>query len=186
MIFNEERVLLKNGQECILRSPGGGADAEVVLSHLRRTSGETDYLVRYPEEVTLTVEEEEAFLERYRTDPRSVMIVALVDGKIIASAGLSCVMDVMKYRHRAEFGLSVQKDYWNLGIGTRLIGALLQFAEAAGYEQVELEVVSSNEQAVRLYRKFGFEIYGTRERTSKLKNGTFSSDHLMALNFESL
>ncbi len=180
MIFNEERVLLKNGRECVLRS-AAGTDAEAVLSHLKRTSEETDYLVRYPEEVTLTVAEEETFLEKYRTDPRSVMIVALVDGKLIASAGLGCVMDVMKYRHRAVFGLSVQKDYGNLGIGTKLISSLLQFAEAAGYEQVELEVVSSNEQAVSLYRKFGFEIYGTRERSSKLKNGTYSSDHLMVL-----
>lgn len=178
MNLAEKRVLLKNGQECTLKSPGS-SDAEVILAHLKQTAGETDYLIRYPEEVTLTVKEEEEFLANYQDDPKSVMILALVDGKIVGIAGLSCVQDVMKYRHRAGFGISVQKACWNLGIGTMLIQELIRFAETAGYEQVELEVVGENEQAVRLYQKLGFEIYGTRERSSKYKDGTYSSDHLM-------
>lgn len=178
MNFGEKHVMLKNGQECTLKSPGS-SDAEAILAHLRQTSGETDYMIRYPEEVTLTVKEEEEFLENYQADPKSVMISALVDGKIVGVVGLSCVQDVMKYRHRAGFGISVQKAYWNLGIGTLLITELLRFAETAGYEQVELEVVGENEQAVRLYQKLGFEIYGTRERSSKYKDGRYSSDHLM-------
>lgn len=180
MIFDEKRMILKNGKECILRSPAP-EDAEALLSYLRQTSAETDFISRYPEEVTMTIREEEEFLAKYMADPKCMIILALIDGEIAASAGLSCVMNMQKYSHRAIFGVSVQKRYWNLGIGTILITELIEAAEKAGYEQLELEVVCENEQAVRLYRKLGFEIYGTRERSFKYKDGTYSSDYLMLL-----
>lgn len=180
MILEEKHIILKNGMDCIMRSPEP-ADAQATLLHLRQTSAETDFISRYPEEVTLTVEEEEAFLEKYQDDPKCLMIVALVDGKIVASGGLSCVMDLKKYRHRAEFGISVQKGYWNQGVGTGILGELIKEAEKAGYDQLELEVDCGNEQAVRLYQKLGFRIYGTRERTFKFKDGNYSSFYLMLL-----
>ena len=179
MIFAEERLLLKNGKECILRS-GTGSDAEEVLAYLKKTAGETDFLTRYPEEISMTIEEERAFLEGKRMSPKDVMIVAAVDKKIIAGAGLNCLIDVIKYRHRATLGLSIEKEYWNLGLGTKLMESALGCAGTAGYEEVELEVYCDNERAVRLYQKFGFEIYGTRARASKNKDGSYFAEYLMA------
>lgn len=178
MIFAAECVLLKNGKECILRSPTG-SDAEAMLACLKKTAGETDFLTRYPEEVTMTPEEEATYLEARKTDPKDVMIVAVIDEKIVASAGLTCVMDVIKYRHRATLGLAIEKEYWNLGLGRKLIDSALGCARTVGYEQVELEVDCNNERAIKLYQKFGFEIYGTRERTSKNKDGSYSAEYLM-------
>lgn len=180
MILEEKQIVLKNGSKCILRSPGPG-DAEATLFHLRQTGGETDFISRYPEEVKLTVEEEEAFLEKARTDSKSLMISAAVEGKIVATAGLNCVMDIIKYRHRAELGISVQKEYWNQGIGTAILTELINEAAKAGYDQMELEVDCKNGQAVKLYQKLGFTIYGTRECSFKFKDGTYSSHHLMLL-----
>ncbi|HVI39973.1 MAG TPA: GNAT family N-acetyltransferase [Anaerovoracaceae bacterium] len=178
MVFEEKRVALKAGIACILRSPGPD-DAEAVLAHLRQTSEETNFMIRYPEEIILTVKEEEEFLEKYQTDQKSMMISAVIDGKIIANAGLSCVMDTIKYRHRAVFGISIQKEYWNMGIGTAILSELIRWAPNAGYEQLELEVACENERAVRLYKKMGFEIYGTRECSCKYRDETYSSDYLM-------
>lgn len=181
MVFEEKRVILKNGKECILRSPGYG-DAEAVLQLLKLASAETDFMIRYPEEITMTVKEEEEFLDKTVNDPKSLMIVASVDGKIIADGGFHGIMDMAaKYSHRASFGIGVQKEYWNLGIGTMIVTELINYAEKAGFEQLELEVDCSNEQAVRLYQKLGFRIYGTRERSFKFKDGTYSSDYLMLL-----
>ena len=52
MVFEEKRVALKDGMACILRSPGSD-DAEAILSHLRQTSEETNFMIRYPEEIML-------------------------------------------------------------------------------------------------------------------------------------
>jgi ribosomal protein S18 acetylase RimI-like enzyme len=180
VIFEEKHVSLKNGEDCILRSPSP-SDAQELLAHLKQTSRETDYMLRYPEEVVKTVAEEEAFIANYLENPKSMLISAVIDGRIIANAGLSCVMDVYKYRHRAEFGISVKREYWHLGIGTLLLTEIIECAEKAGYEQLELEVSCENERAVSLYRRLGFEVFGTRERSFKFKDGTYSSDYLMLL-----
>ncbi len=181
MIFAEKRVTLKNGKECILRSPGP-EDAEAVLDHLKLASTETDFMIRYPEEITMTVKEEEEFLEKSLDDPKSLMIAAEVDGKIIADGGFHCIMDkAAKYSHRASFGIAVKKEFWNMGIGRMIVTELISYAEKAGYEQLELEVDCGNGQAVKLYEKMGFGIYGTRERSFKFKDGTYSSFYLMLL-----
>jgi len=170
--------LLKNGKECILRSLGH-EDAESMLSYLKQIFGETEFMTRYPEEVLMTAEEEADFLAKSQIDPRDLMLCAVVDGEIIGSASLSCVMDAAKCRHRAVLGISVLKEYWNQHIGTALMTELIEWGAKAGYEQLELEVDCSNDQAVKLYHRFGFEIYGTRERSFKLKDGSYSSFYLM-------
>lgn len=181
MIFEEKKITLKNGKECILRSPGP-EDAEAVLDHLRLASTETVFMIRYPEEITTTVKEEEEFLEKSLNDPKGLMIAAEVDGRIIADGGFRPIMDMAsKYSHRTSFGIAIKKEFWNLGIGRMIVTELIRYAEKAGYEQMELEVDCSNDQAIRLYQKLGFRIYGTRERSFKFKDGTYSSDYLMLL-----
>ena len=181
MNFEEKRVTIKNGKECILRSPGP-EDAEAVLAHLRQASTETDFMIRYPEEITMTVKEEEEFLIKSRDDSKSLMLVAEVGGNIIADGGFHSIMDMAeKYSHRVSFGIAVKKEFWNMGIGKMIVTELIKYAEKSGYEQMELEVDCSNDQAVRLYEKLGFRIYGTRERSFKFKDGTYSSFYLMLL-----
>ena len=46
--------------------------------------------------------------------------------------------------------------------------------EKLGYEQVELEVLESNENATYLYKKLGFKECGRIPNGIKLKNGNYS------------
>ena len=75
-------------------------------------------------------------------------------------AGISSVGPKSKVRHRADFGISVDKAYWGLGIGRALTEACIECAKAAGYAQVELSVVADNAQAIALYESFGFTAFG--------------------------
>ena len=65
MIIEETQLSLKDGRKAVLKNPMP-EDAEAVLFHMKQTAGETDFLVRYPEEIHLTVEEEKEFLEDLR------------------------------------------------------------------------------------------------------------------------
>ena len=65
-----------------------------------------------------------------------------------------------KLKHRAEFGISVDKAYWGLGIGRALTNACIECARAAGYAQLELEAVAENKNALALYESVGFVEYG--------------------------
>lgn len=181
MKYEEKLIVLKNGTNCTLRSPGSD-DAEAMLSLLKQTSGETGFISRYPEEITMSVEAEKEFLTEQQTNPKSMMISAVIDGKIIGNAGISCVQNNIKYLHRAVLGIAVQKEYWNLGIGMKILAELIIWAREIGYEQIELEVLCKNVRAVELYKKFGFEVYGTREKSFKFKDNTYASEFLMLKN----
>ena len=79
---------------------------------------------------------------------------------MVGSAGIGRIGGKEKVRHRAEFGISVDKAWWGLGIGRALTQACIECAKAAGYAQLELEVVADNRRAVALYESEGFAEYG--------------------------
>ena len=74
-------------------------------------------------------------------------------------------------RHRASFGISVEKASWGLGIGRALTQACIECARAAGYSQLELDVVSANETAVSLYKSTGFVEYGRNPKGFRTRSG---------------
>ena len=53
----------------------------LLLTGCSQTADETDFLLRYPEEITMTVEQEETFIERINQSENNYMIICLVDGK---------------------------------------------------------------------------------------------------------
>ena len=67
-------------------------------------------------------------------------------------------------KHRAEFGISILKEYWGLGLGKALTKACIQCAKGAGYVQLELNVVSENRKALSLYLDPGFKEFGRNPR----------------------
>lgn len=178
VIFESKKVKLNNGKECVLRSPVI-EDAEELIKYLKQISLETDFLTRYPEEVSIALEEEEKFIERLNNSFNNVMISAFIDDKLVGSASINPIGEKIRVLHRATFGIAIIKEAWNLGIGTALITEILDCANKASYEQIELEVVTQNRRAIKLYEKFGFKTYGTRENAFKFKDGSYSSDYLM-------
>ena len=180
MFYKEKIHTLKNNSTCILRSPVP-ADAAAILNEMRLTSDETDFLSRSGDEITMSVPMEQEFLENAIKSPSDLMICAIVDGKIVATAGLTPVLIRERCRHRADFGISVLKEYWGLGIGSLLLSAIISGAREMNYEQIELEVVCENEKGIALYKKFGFQIYGTLTHAFKYRDGTYASEYLMLL-----
>ena len=65
MKFETKTFILNDGREALLRIPNE-ADAEAMLDYLRITAGETDFLLRYPEECDkrYSLEDEKRIIER--------------------------------------------------------------------------------------------------------------------------
>ena len=152
-------ITLKDGRSCILRN-GTALDGQALLTIFLLTHAQTDYLLSYPDESTMTVEQEAQFLKEKTESLNGIEILAEVDGTVVGSAGIGCVGMKEKLKHRAEFGISVDKAYWGLGIGRALTNACIECARAAGYAQLELEVVAENKNALALYESAGFVEYG--------------------------
>lgn len=159
----DRTIALKDGRACRLRN-GVGADGQAVYENFQLTHEQTDYLLSYPDENSYNVEQESEFLKNKTRSADEIEIVAEVDGKVVGTAGIERVGAKDKVRHRADFGISVDREYWGLGIGRALTRACVECARAAGYAQLELEVVAENERAVALYRSEGFVEYGLNPR----------------------
>lgn len=178
MDYQKKTVLLKSGSPCLIRRPEA-ADAERLLRYQKETSGETPYLVAGPEDIEWTVEQQEARIERWNASPDRLRLLAEVDGEL---AGVSIVYannPQTRLRHRCCVDITLYRRFWGLGIGTALLGEVLTAAKAAGYEQAELEVVSTNTPAIGLYKKLGFEAIGTMPHAMKYQNGSYADFLLM-------
>lgn len=152
-------ITLKDGRACVLRN-GTAQDGQADLDIFIRTHEQTDYLLSYPDEITFTAEQQSEYLQKKSDSKNEVEILAEIDGRIVGTAGIDALGTQEKMRHRADFGISVDRDYWGLGIGRALTRACVDCARTAGYAQLELQVVTENEHALALYRSEGFTEYG--------------------------
>ena len=176
MIIGERRIQL-GGHELLLRC-AREEDAQRLIDYLKTTSGETRFLIREPDEVTMTQEDERRFIRRQNESASDVMLLAFYDGEFAGNASLMG-MGPSRYRHRAGVAIALYQAYTGLGIGRAMIEALLAIAKECGIEQVELEVVADNERAIALYKKLGFEVYGTMPRNMKYRDGTYADVYWM-------
>lgn len=154
-----QTIILKDGRSCTLRN-GTSQDGRAALNNFIITHMQTDFLLSYPDEITFNEKDEADYLQKKADSTNEIEILADIDGKIVATAGISCVGDKVKTRHRCEFGISIDKEYWGLGVGGALTRACIECAKKAGYSQMELDVVADNESAISLYKKAGFVEYG--------------------------
>ncbi len=179
MVFRETLFKLRDGRNALLRSPCE-EDAEEMLRFIIQASGETDFLMKYPEEYAdFTLEQEKAFLnEAYRSED-AMMIVCVADGKIAGSCQIS-FRTGMKDGHRASVAIALLKEFWGLGIGTRMFGELLRTAgERDGVRQIELDFIEGNSRARSLYEKMGFRITGVKPDAIRRKDGSFVNEYMM-------
>lgn len=179
----EKTILTKDGKCCLLRGANGD-DAEEFYRFFQLTHGQTDYLLSYPEEKGFDVDAERKFLAEADASDNAIELCAIVDGKIVGSAGFSPVGSKRKLRHRAEFGVTVEKSFWGRGIGRALTEACISLARQAGYLQLELDAVAENLPALNLYQSVGFREYGRNPRGFRTKDGRWQELVLMRLELD--
>lgn len=100
-----------------------------------------------------------------------VSLVACMDDEPVGMIGLHTHPDQPRVRHAACLGMGVRDDWQGKGIGTALVRAAVELADQwLGLVRIELNVFPDNEAALRLYRRFGFEVEGTL-RKAALREG---------------
>lgn len=176
MLFEEKIIDIKGGK-ATLRAPKL-SDAQELIEYLIATAGETDFLIRTPQDICMTVEQEERFLQRVLNSPDDLMIVCEVDGKIAGNCSLM-FMNKEKMRHRANVGIALLQEFWNRGIGTQMFVEMEKAAREKGVRQMELEVQEGNERAMHLYEKMGFRFVGHRPDAFMMKDGTLLKEYFM-------
>lgn len=158
----------------------GPDDAEPLISHIQQLLHEPGIQIPlHPAEFTLTAEQERQTLADAFDSQSSVFLVAEAGGKLIGE--INCKRGTRRaFSHAVTLGMSVCAEWRNRGVGRRLMAEAIEWATNTGtISRIELFVYASNTAAVHLYKQFGFEVEGRRQRAVR-QNGQFIDDLIMA------
>jgi ribosomal protein S18 acetylase RimI-like enzyme len=176
MIIEDKRIEGKK-LSWILRCPTKYDSKE--LSELRvKIDGETEYLDRESGEGVLTLEDFEKVIYEDRLAERTLFLVAEVKGKIVGFARCEG-SKLSRFKHRAEFGICISKEYWGYGIGKVLIENILMYIDKVGIEKISLTVVQTNTKAIELYKTYGFVEEGLLMKDRIHKDGNYYNTVIM-------
>ena len=113
-----------------------------------------------------TLEEERAFINKL-SGSAGLMLIAFKEDRVVGcltaeteTHGQLC--------HSCEFAMGVLRAERGCGIGTALISRLSEWANAMGLRRIQLKVLARNAGALRLYRRLGYEVEGTRRQAIKV------------------
>lgn len=66
-----------------------------------------------------------------------------------------------------------------LAIGKRLLEVSINWADSHGIKKMVLSVLETNENAIKLYERYGFEVEGILKKDKKLSDGKFYNTIVM-------
>ena len=169
---------LKNSKSVNVR-PLQISDAEAMVHLLQTADSETPFLARNPGEFNTSVEQERDIIKNSLTHQDAAWFVAEYEQRVVGQCSVGLVRSRQRFRHRAEVAFVLLKDYWNLGIGGKMMESCLAWCRDHNVLQAELMVVTQNERALSMYKSFGFEICGTVPHALRYPDGSFADEYLM-------
>jgi RimJ/RimL family protein N-acetyltransferase len=169
------RVDLRDGRRALLR-PAVRSDAEALLANINAIGAEGVYLMT--ERLALTPEEERRKLLEF-DGSRGLYLVAEIDGRLVGSATFARGAQV-KNAHTASVGVAILEEARGVGLGAALLRAGTDWARSVGVRKLTLGVFATNERALRLYRRLGYQEEG-RLRGQVILGGVPVDELLMAL-----
>jgi RimJ/RimL family protein N-acetyltransferase len=170
---------LTDGRMLLIR-PATVGDAAALLEYVEAVGGESDFLSFGAGDFGLSLAEEEVFLRKLATRDNEFYIVGQLNGAIVSALTFTAG-ERPRVRHRGEFGISVRKEFWGMGIGSLMLDRLLEWARRTQIiNKINLRVRADNLRAIRLYERKGFVREGTITR-EVLVDGNYFSHYLMGL-----
>lgn len=166
-----------NGINYIIRS-ATIKDAQE-LSELRvQIDGETENLDREKGEGFINAAGFEQLIHTDTENSKNLFLVAEVRDRIVGFS--RCEGNQLKrYSHKIEFGVCVLKEFWGYGIGKNLLKESISCADSNGLKKITLNVLETNEKAIKLYQKLGFEIEGILKKDKILSDGNYYNTIIM-------
>lgn len=166
-----------NGLQYTIRSAIHTDAKELSLIRLQ-IDGETENLDREKGEAFIDVPGFEQIIKTDTERKRNLFLVAVVHDRIVGFS--RCEGNPLnRSSHKVEFGVCVLKDFWGYGIGKNLLRESIAWADSNGIKKITLNVLETNEKAIQLYKKFGFEIEGILKKDKFLSDGNYYDTFLM-------
>jgi L-amino acid N-acyltransferase YncA len=94
--------------------------------------------------------------------------VAETDGYVAGWVALSSVSKRTAYQGVAEISIYIHNKYQGYGIGTQLMGKVIDSSEENGIWTLFATVFPENKTSLSLHKKHGFRVIGSREKISQI------------------
>lgn len=177
-----EKFKLANDQTLTIRE-ARSEDAATIIRFINQISKESDYLTFGEGEFGISEEGEAEFIKAIEKSDNRLMICGFIEEEMVGQLSFSGGARP-RIKHTGEFGVSVLKTYWGLGIGTALVNYMIQWAMDSGIiRKINLRVRSDNQVAIHLYRSLNFVYEGTITRDFFV-NGKFYDSIQMGLEID--
>ncbi|MEG0471057.1 MAG: GNAT family N-acetyltransferase [Solibacillus sp.] len=152
-------------------------DAEDIISVISNAE-ESGFMLFAPGERKMTPEGLGKYIDLINSHPKSGMFIATEGDRIL---GYMIVQNEKSQRvaHRAYIVIGVHSDSRGKGIGHALFTSVISWAKQVELHRLELTVIATNEIAVHLYKKMGFEIEGVK-KDSLFVDGQYVDEYYMA------
>lgn len=160
-----------NGRDYTIRS-AIEKDAQALSDVRLQIDGETENLDREKGEAFIDASGFEQLIKADSVNPRNLFLVAVVNDRIVGFSRCEG-NSLIRFAHKVEFGVCVLQDFWGYGIGKNLLQESISWADSTGIKKITLNVLETNEIAVKLYQKLGFEIEGVLKNDKVLSDGNF-------------
>lgn len=98
----------------------------------------------------------------------SCRLVARVGDQVIGWAALSPTSPREAYAGVAEVSIYLRLDSVGRGMGSQLLGAIIEESEKYGFWTLKSGIFPENKSSIALHEKFGFRVLGTQERVGQL------------------
>uniref|UniRef100_UPI00404B8009 GNAT family N-acetyltransferase n=2 Tax=Flavobacterium sp. TaxID=239 RepID=UPI00404B8009 len=170
--FPEFTTKLKNGKSVKIRQ-ATIADAENLLQTIKTYIPQSTYIPKLIEEVKWTVSEMEAWIESFKNQDNSLLLVAEFENAIIGNIDLTGNQRKIMF-HTAVIGMGILEEWQNCGLGTALLQAMKSWSKTNPFlELIWLQVYSDNIAGMQLYQKSGFTNCGIMKDFFKHTNQYF-------------
>lgn len=155
-------------------------DATSLALLLETVALESDFLAQDDRSSVLSAGQLASYIDSRQNVTNEFCLVAKLGHEVIGVCNVTADQDT-KASHIGDVFIAVSKLYWGYGVGQSLMELMIDWANhTPAIRRLELTVQARNERAVHLYRKFGFDIEGTKKRGARTKNGEFLDVYLMA------
>lgn len=154
-------------------------DAKNVIEYIKIVSDETDFLISDSSERNFTVRKEKEFLQNIQSSILEKIFLFEIENKIVGMCSIEGINKI-RIKHRVDLAITVLKNYWGNKIGEKLIDYAIEYCKSNCIKKIELTVRIDNERALKLYKKFGFEIEGEIKNFIYL-NGNYYNCYYMGL-----
>jgi RimJ/RimL family protein N-acetyltransferase len=106
------------------------------------------------------------FFEKLPSNKNQIFLVGKLNGRVIGFLGIH--RKIKRMKHVGVVGVTIHPDFWNKGLGTKLLKAGVEEARRDEFLRLEADTLARNKAMIRITEKVGFKIEGIRKMRIKM------------------